>query len=146
MAGVDFTGAVGSVTGMSRRTELGNLIRAARGELGMSQDELGAVMGGRSRQWVSQLERGERYGGGGAFEVSAGVAVQLALVLDLDPVDVLRAAGVPESQWPNLSNVSAKNGKVKTIDITTLSTNQARIIEDLVDEFKAGNQYYEWDK
>lgn len=131
---------------MSNRTKLGNLIRVARGELGMSQDELGAALGGKSRQWVAQLERGERYGTGSTFDVDAGLAVNLALVLQLDPVDVLRAARVPESQWPNLSNVSARGGKVRTIDITTLSTNQARLIEDLVDEFKAGNQLYEWDQ
>ena len=120
------------------------LVRDARTVLRMSQSELGEAMS-RTRHWVAQLEKGVRYGTGEPFEIDSRTAVQLALVLGVEPPAVLSAAGIPPAKWPDLSNIVSSDGSVRTVDITTLSPTQADLVQRLVDEFKAGNHQHETD-
>ena len=110
------------------------MVSNARRALNMTQEELGDAMG-KTRHWVGQLERGHWYGKD-TFTVGADNALRLAMTLNLPPVEVLRAGGVPEEKWPDLSKVRSVGASVKFVDITTLSPHQQGIIESLVDEFK----------
>lgn len=121
--------------------QLGDMVRDMRTVRRMSQEELGEALGGKSRHWVVQLEKGVRYGTGTRFEVDGDMAVKIALVLGLDPVDVLKTAKIPENRWPDLSNIVSNGGNIRTIDVTTLTVNQADIIERLIAEFKAGKHH-----
>ena len=128
--------------GMGNNTfELSELVRIARRRLKMNQADLAAAVG-RDRSWVVQLEKGERYNGN-PFEIDPHMTLRLAAVLDIDPVEALVAAGVDKSDWPNLSHIRSTSANVRTVDITTLSNSQAKLVEQLVKEFKDGNKQNE---
>ena len=114
---------------------LANMARNARLALDMSQEDVALAMD-RSRHWVTQLERGTWYKNGETFTLYGDNALRLALTLDLDPVEVLRAGQVELERWPDLSKVRSNSDSVKSIDISSLSPQQQNIIERLVDEFK----------
>ena len=120
--------------------ELGTLIRRARKQNGLTQDELATQLG-KSRWWVVQLEKGESYysGKGVGRGLEPLMCVRIADTLNLDPADVLFAAGVPKAEWPNFSNVLAKSVSVRNVDITSLTLEQARLVKGIVEELKKGN-------
>ncbi|MHB2251383.1 helix-turn-helix domain-containing protein [Corynebacterium aurimucosum] len=120
---------------------LSELVRLERQRAGMNQAELAAALG-RDRSWVVQLERGRRYNGN-PFETEPLMVMKLAAVLKIDPVDALVASGIDKSQWPDLSHIRSKSANVRTVDITTLSNSQAKLVEQLVKEFKDGNKQNE---
>ena len=117
--------------------EFGQVIRQARKAIGMTQADLGEAMD-RTRYWVIQLEKGERYDGNDPA-IGPSAIVRLATVLNLDAQKLLAAAGVPPEKWPNLSYSRSNNGSVSTVDIDGLSESQATLVQQLVNEFKAGN-------
>lgn len=104
----------------------------------MTQSQLADEMG-KSRHWVGQLERGHWYGKD-TFTVGADTALRLAMALNLPPAEVLRAGGVPEDNWPDLSQFRSVDVYTKHVDITPLTQHQQNIIESLVDEFKHLNR------
>ena len=114
---------------------LANLIRTARLDLDMSQADLAVAMD-RSRHWVAQLERGAWYKDGEPFTLDGDNALRLAMTLDLDPVEVLRAGRVDVSRWPNLSKIRSHSASVRVVDISSLTPQQQDIVERLVDELK----------
>lgn len=120
---------------------LSELVRLERQRAGMNQAELAEALG-RDRSWVVQLERGRRYNGN-PFETEPLMVMKLAAVLNIDPVDALVAARIDKSQWPDLSHIRSKSANVRTVDITTLSNSQAKLVEQLVKEFKDGNKQNE---
>lgn len=120
---------------------LSELVRLERQRAGMNQAELAAALG-RDRSWVVQLERGRRYNGN-PFETEPLMVMKLAAVLNIDPVEALVAAGIDKSQWPDLSHMRSTSANVRTVDITTLSNSQAKLVEQLVKEFKDGNKQNE---
>ncbi|MDO5373734.1 MAG: hypothetical protein Q4F10_09810 [Corynebacterium glutamicum] len=65
--------------------------------------------------------------------------MKLAEALDLDPVEVLSAAKVPESEWPNFSKIISQSDYVKHVDITRLTVRQQDLVINLVNEFKELN-------
>lgn len=117
---------------------LSEMVRVARRSAGLNQAELGEVLG-RDRSWVIQLERGTWYTGK-PFEIEALMVLKIASVLELDPVEALVASGIDRSEWPNLSQSLSNSDNVRTVDITTLSNSQAKLVEQLVKEFKDGNK------
>lgn len=119
------------------QNKLGDLIHAARKKLRMTQTDLADALG-RSRQWIGQLERGQWYYSQETFTASPDELVKIAGILDISPVEVLIAAGVDKSKWPDLSHIRSKDVNVRTIDLTSLTTNQIRLVEDLVEEFRTG--------
>ncbi|QNE90296.1 helix-turn-helix transcriptional regulator [Corynebacterium incognita] len=123
---------------------LGELVLTNRKRLGLSQAELASQVG-RTRHWVIQLEKGSWYEGK-EFKLDPDMAVKLAAILDVDPVEVLEAAKVPATEWPDLSHTRSNSAKVQTVDITALSPQQAKLIRTLVDELKAGNTIEHNDK
>lgn len=122
--------------------ELGNTVRIRREELGVTQEALAKSLG-RSRQWLAQVEMGRRYGTGTPVPVGAGMALQLASALELDPAELLTLADVPRNKWPDLSNFRSNPVRVTPIDISMLTETQARLVEDLVTEFKTGNKTHD---
>lgn len=118
--------------------ELGNLIRRARKQNGLTQDTLADLIG-KSRWWVIQLEKGESYSTGKGLGLEPLMCVKLADILNIDPADVLFAAGIPKAKWPNFSNIVSKSDSVRTVDMTSLTLDQARLINALVEELKKGN-------
>lgn len=120
---------------------LSELVRLERQRAGMNQAELAAALG-RDRSWVVQLERGRRYNGN-PFETEPLMVMKLAAVLNIDPVEALVASGIDKSQWPDLSHIRSTSANVRTVDITTLSNSQAKLVEQLVKEFKDGNKQNE---
>lgn len=133
---------LGNVPGMGNSNlGLADIVRLARKRLELNQAELGEAMG-RDRTWVTQLERGKRYNGK-PFTIEPHMVLKLAGVLQVDPVDLLVAAEIPEPQWPDLSQVRSNSANVRTVDITTLSPTQAKLIEQLVKELKRGNNQNE---
>lgn len=120
---------------------LSELVRLERQRAGMNQAKLAEAMG-RDRSWVVQLERGRRYNGN-RFETEPEMVLKLAAVLNIDPVEALVASGIDKSQWPDLSHIRSKSANVRTVDITTLSNSQAKLVEQLVKEFKDGNKQNE---
>lgn len=129
--------------------ELGDLVRVARKRLGLTQDELATQLD-KSRWWVIQLEKGESYysakTNSRGVKIEPMMCVRLADILNLDPADVLFAAGVPKSDWPNFSNIISKSDSVRAIDVTSLTLDQARLIKGLVEELKKGNTAHERDR
>lgn len=127
------------------RLPVSDLVRTSRRSLNMTQEELAKAVD-KSRGWIIQLEKGARYKEGALFTLEPMICLRLADVLNLDPTVVLTAADIPKSEWPNFSNMVAKSAIVKTIDVTTLSHTQERLIRDLVEEIKRGNWHAENDK
>lgn len=125
----------------NNKLELAEIVRLARRRMGMNQADLAESLG-RDRSWVVQLEKGRRYNGN-AFEIEPFMALKIAGVLNLDPVEVLVAGGIEKSQWPDLSHIRSNSANVRTVDITTLSNSQAKLVEQLVKEFKDGNKHNE---
>lgn len=129
--------------------ELGNLIRVARKRLALTQDELADLLH-KSRWWVIQLEKGESYysakTNSRGVKIEPMMCVRIADTLNLDPADVLFAAGVPKADWPNFSNILSKSDSVRNIDITALTLEQARLIKGIVEELKKGNTTNERDR
>lgn len=121
--------------------KLSEMVRLARRRTKMNQADLAEAVG-RDRSWVVQLEKGERYNGN-PFEVEPHMVLKLAAVLNIDPVEGLVAAGIDKSEWPDLSHMRSTNANVRTVDITTLSNSQAKLVEQLVKEFKDGNKQNE---
>lgn len=118
-------------------TELATMIRAARKDLGLTQEAFGKQVN-KSRQWVAQLE-GANFEGR-PFAVTPDDLVKIALILRLSPVAVLKASGIHQAEWPDLSYMRSKDANIRAIDITTLNDDQAKIIEQLVETFKTGNR------
>lgn len=114
---------------------LANLVRNARLDLDMKQEDLAAAVG-KSRHWVAQIERGAWYRTGEPFTLDGDNALRLALSLNLDPVEVLRAGQVEVGRWPDLSKIRSNSASVKSIDISSLTPEQQDLIERLVDELK----------
>ena len=114
---------------------LANLARNARLDLDMSQQDLATAMD-KSRHWVAQLERGSWYRSGEAFTLDGDNALRLAMTLNLDPVEVLRAGQVEVNRWPDLSKIRSHSASVRTVDISSLTPQQQDLIERLVDELK----------
>ena len=114
---------------------LANLVRNARLDLDMSQQDLAAAMD-KSRHWVAQLERGAWYKDGSPFTLDGDNALRLAMTLNLDPVEVLRAGAVDVKRWPDLSKIRSSSASVRSLDISSLTPEQQDLIERLVDEFK----------
>lgn len=106
--------------------------------MGISQTDLAEAVG-KSRHWVSQLERGAWYRDGNPFTLEPDMAVKLAGVLDIPVVDMLVAGRVPELKWPDLSNYSSIDDNVIVIDVTRLTEHQRDIIQGLINEFKTLN-------
>ena len=117
---------------------LANMVRNARAELGMNQTELGELMG-KSRHWVVQLERGASYDTDKEKRYQAETCVRLAAILNLDPVSVLHAAHVPSDLWPDLSLMYSNSDIISTIDVTALTQTQQKLVRELIEELKAGN-------
>lgn len=115
--------------------KLANLVRNARLDLDMKQEDLAAAVD-KSRHWVAQLERGSWYRTGEPFTLDGDNALRLALALNLDPVEVLRAGQVEVSRWPDLSKIRSNSASVRSLDISSLTPEQQDLIERLVDEFK----------
>ena len=120
---------------------LSELVRLERQRAGMNQAQLAKALG-RDRSWVVQLERGRRYNGN-RFKTEPDMLLKLAAVLNIDPVETLVAAGVDKSEWPDLSRMRSTSANVRTVDITALSNSQAKLVEQLVKEFKDGNKQNE---
>ena len=132
---------LGSLTPMTKKVEkypISDLVRQRRRDLGMTQDDFAKAVD-RTRFWVINLEKGESRQTGKPFEVEPLMCVRIADVLALDPVQVLTAAKIPESEWPNFSNIVAKSDFVRHIDITRLTIKQQDLITALVDELKERN-------
>lgn len=128
--------------GMGNNTfKLSELVRIARRRAKMNQADLAEAIG-RDRSWVVQLEKGRRYNGN-PFETEPLMVLKLAAVLNIDPVEALVAAGIDKSEWPDLSHMRSTSDSVRTVDITTLSNSQAKLVEQLVKEFKDGNKQNE---
>lgn len=119
-------------------TKVGALIRQRRRAMGLTQEELAKEIG-KSRKWLLQVERGLNYTTEKTTYLSPDMCVKLAAILDVDPVDMLLAADIPKGDWPNFSYIRSNSVKIQTVDITTLTPAQAKIIRDLADEFKALN-------
>ncbi|SDR77719.1 helix-turn-helix transcriptional regulator [Corynebacterium timonense] len=115
-------------------TQLANLVSMARRGLGISQADLGEAVG-KSRHWVTQLEKGSWYRTGEPFTLESDGAIKLAGVLGLSVVDVLRAGRVPEIKWPDLSNYRSNDANVAVVDITKLTPAQQELVEGIVNEF-----------
>lgn len=122
----------------SSQIELGNMVRNARVGLGINQTELGRLIG-KSRHWVVQLERGLSYDTEKEKRYQPETCVRLAAVLNLDPVEVLHAARIPSTMWPDLSYMYSKSGIISTIDVTALTEIQQKLVRELIEELKAGN-------
>lgn len=60
-------------------------------------------------------------------------------MLDLDAETLLVELGVPYDKWPELSYTRSNSGSLSTIDLSGLSTTQAKLIQQLVSDLKAGN-------
>lgn len=114
------------------------MVRNARAELGMNQTELGELMG-KSRHWVVQLERGASYDTDKEKRYHAETCIRLAAILNLDPIAVLHAAHVPSELWPDLSHMYSNSDIISTIDVTALTQNQQKLVRELIEELKAGN-------
>ncbi|TYR17542.1 helix-turn-helix transcriptional regulator [Corynebacterium urealyticum] len=117
---------------MSGNVEAGKMVRAARENLGMSQTALGAALG-RTRQWVWRLET--------AVDPKAhwpvGLTPNLAAVLQISPRDLLNAAGIPEEDWPDLSNISSNGANLVVIESTGLSDHQIELLRSIAEEFRS---------
>lgn len=132
---------LGIFTRMGNNLGLADIVRIARKKQGFNQADLGEAVG-RDRTWVTQLERGKRYSGK-PFTIEPHMVLKLAGVLQVDPVELLVAAEIPQSEWPDMSHISSNSANVRTIDITTLSPTQAKLVEQLVKELKNGNNQNE---
>lgn len=115
--------------------KLANLVRNARLDLDMKQEDLAAAVD-KSRHWVAQIERGAWYRTGEPFTLDGDNALRLSMALNLDPVEVLRAGQVEVARWPDLSKLRSTSASVKSIDISSLTPEQQDLIERLVDELK----------
>lgn len=113
---------------------LANLVRDARLGLDMTQEALAEAMG-KSRHWVSQLERGEWYKGG-TFTLDGDNALKLAATLGADPLAMLRAGRVDIADWPKQSQMFSNSDSVRLVDIGSLTPTQQDLIERLVDELQ----------
>ncbi|ALC06572.1 hypothetical protein CDES_10990 [Corynebacterium deserti GIMN1.010] len=69
-------------------------MRAKRRELNKTQADL-AIAVGKSRWWVIQFEKGERYVSAKEFELEPLMRLKIADSLTLDPTTVLTAADIP---------------------------------------------------
>ena len=118
--------------------ELADMVHTARTGLGMSQEELAETMG-KSRFWVMRMERG-LHRSGAPFDLDGDMALKLASVLNLNPVSTLRAGRVPASRWPNMSHIDSNDGSVKSLDVSSLTSEQRDMIERVVNELKRLNQ------
>lgn len=110
-----------------------HLIRTQRRVQNMRQEDLGQAVG-KSRHWVIRLESGDE-----RVVVTPDMAIKLALVLGLDPIEVLRAADIPQQEWPNYSYTGSNSANLNVVDLSELSGTQATLVRQLVDELKAGN-------
>lgn len=99
----------------------------------MTQQQLGDQLG-RTRQWVADVEHFRRM-----ESWPVGMTTRIAALLDLDPRVLLIAAGVPEKDWPHISNTSSIDGRLHTVDLTGLTDRQIKLIYDLVAEFRRRN-------
>ena len=116
---------------------IGEKIKAARKAQGLTQNDLAEVVG-RNRKWVVELERGCRYDGS-PLVLDPHSVIKVAAVLDLDAEALLVGLGVPYDKWPELSYTRSNSGSLSTIDLSGLSTTQAKLIQQLVSDLKAGN-------
>lgn len=130
-----------NLSGMGNNLGLADIVRIARKNKGLNQADLGEAMD-RDRTWVTQLERGKRYSGK-PFTIEPHMVLKLAVVLEVDPVELLVAAEIPQSEWPDMSHISSNSANIRTVDITTLSPTQAKLVEQLVKELKNGNNQNE---
>ncbi|GEM_PF-3394673 len=119
-------------------TQLANLVSMARRGLGLSQAEMAEAVG-KSRHWVTQLEKGSWYRTGEPFTLEVDGALKLAAVLNLHPIDLLQAGRVPRIKWPDLSNYSSNDDRVRVVDITTLTPTQQELVEGIVNEYNRLN-------
>lgn len=135
---------MGNISTMEATTNnsFGTLVRAGRRKLGITQQQL-ADMVGRSRKWMVQVEKGERYDTTEDMQISPDMVVKLALILDIDPVEALYAVGAPKDTWPDFSHIRSTSDNVRVVDITSLTPEQAKLIEGMIDEFKQLNREIE---
>lgn len=113
-------------------------IRGARAVKGLTQEQFGKAIG-RSRLWVTQLERARWYTSGEPFSVNPHELVRIATQLEIPAADLLVDAGIPKEDWPDLAHIRSKDDSVRTVDLTALSTRQINLIEALITELKIGN-------
>lgn len=121
-----------------RSRRVGKMIRDARKDAGLSQTDVLTAMGKGSgyRMWIREVESGVRERTGAATILDIDEYSKLSGILGLDVVDVLRAAGVPKTEWTDLSNSSSNSASVVRIDATGLSDRQVRVVEELVRELR----------
>ncbi|MEJ6549884.1 XRE family transcriptional regulator [Corynebacterium sp. USCH3] len=121
-----------------RSRRVGKMVRDARADVGLSQAELLTAMGKGAgyRMWIRELESGVRERTGEATVLTVEEYDKLAGLLNIDVVDLLRAAGVPKTEWTDLSNSSSNSASVVRIDATGLSDRQVRVVEELVRELR----------
>lgn len=121
-----------------RAESVGEMIRVARKDLGMTQADLLTALGrsADNRNWVHELESGRRRRTGAPVALRPADYVAISAAVSLDPGEVLRAAGIPRHRWPKLSNMGSTGGSVQHIDASGLSDRQLRIVEELVRELR----------
>lgn len=104
----------------------------------MSQTELLTAMGKGPgyRMWIRELESGVRERTGEATVLTPQEYSKLAGILDIDVVELLRIAGIPKTEWGDLSNTRSNSASVVRIDATGLSDRQVRVVEELVRELR----------
>ncbi|AJE68251.1 helix-turn-helix domain-containing protein [Corynebacterium glutamicum] len=117
---------------------ISDLVRNQRRTLDMNQEHLAKAID-KTRFWVIDLEKGISRRTGEPFTVDPMMCMKLAEALNLDPVEVLSAAKVPESEWPNFSKIISQSDYVKHVDITRLTVRQQDLVINLVNEFKELN-------
>ncbi|MGV0870070.1 helix-turn-helix domain-containing protein [Corynebacterium kalidii] len=121
-----------------RARRVGKMIRDARKDAGLSQADVLTAMGKAPdyRMWIREVEGGVRERSGAATVLDVDEYDKLAGILGIDLVDVLRAAGIPKTEWGDLSNSSSNSASVVRIDATGLSDRQVRVVEELVRELR----------
>ncbi|AHI23385.1 helix-turn-helix domain-containing protein [Corynebacterium vitaeruminis] len=120
----------------------GALVRAGRNKLDITQQQL-ADMVGRSRKWMVQVEKGERYDTSEDMRIDPDMVVKIALILDIDPVEALYAVGAPKDTWPDFSHLRLASDNVRVVDITSLTPEQTKLVEGMIDEFRKLNRKVE---
>lgn len=117
---------------MSGNIKAGKMVREARERLGMSQTELGAALG-RTRQWVWRLETASDPNA--RWPVS--LTPHLAAVLQINPRDLLTTAGVDQTDWPDLSNISSNGANLVVIEANGLTDQQIELLRSIAEEFRS---------
>ena len=122
--------------------QISELVRKARRDIEMSQEELGKAMG-KSRAWAVRLEGCNV----GTFAAMQPIHwAQLEMHLGIEPGGLLRFTDFARDSWPDVARVNVQENEKSNassnynwVYIGDLTQKQAKIISETATEFRSLN-------